>query len=104
MARMARSVKSSFTSLGSSCNSRYEYLFRGKRSRLESWKGDDNGGDEGQGNLEGNTTLVEVAAMSLRALLQPPEGVSCRPVPAEPAVKSRSKNREKQLGGQAERK
>ena len=86
MARMARSVKSSFNSLGSSCNSRHEYLFRRKRSRLESWGAGDDGDDEGQGNLEGDTTLVEVATMSLRALLQPPEGVSCGPVSPEPAV------------------
>ena len=51
-------------------------------------QGDDSD-DEGQDDLEGDTTLVEVAAMSIRALLQPPEGVSCGPVPAEPAVKSR---------------
>ena len=89
MARMARSVKSSFNSLGSSCSSRHEYLFRRKRSRLESWGSGDDGDDEGQGHLEGNTTLVEMAKMSVRALLQPPEGVSCSPVPAEPAVKSR---------------
>ena len=54
----------------------------------DSRAGVHDGDDEGQGNLEGNTTLVEVAAMSLRALLQPPEGVSCGPVPAEPVVKS----------------
>ena len=63
--------------------------------------GDDGDDRQGQGDLEGNTTLVEVAAMSVRALLQPPEGVSCGPVPAQPAVKSRWNNRGKQLGGQA---
>ena len=65
--------------------------------------GDDGDDGQGQGNLEGNTTLVEVAAMSVRALLQPPEGVSCSPVPAEPAVKSRLNNRGKQLGGQVKK-
>ena len=55
--------------------------------------GDDGDDGQGQGNLEGNTTLVEVAAMSVRALLQPPEGVSCRPVPAEPVFKLHKNHR-----------
>ena len=70
----------------------------------DSRAGVHDGDDEGQGNLEGNTTLVEMAAMSVRALLQPPEGVSCGPVPAQPAVKSRWNNRGKQLDGQAKKK
>ena len=44
--------------------------------------------DIGQGDLEGDPTLDEVAAFRFGALLQPPEGVSCGPVPAEPVFKS----------------
>ena len=40
--------------------------------------------EKGQVDLEGNGTLVEVIAMSAGAFLQPPEGLSCGPVPAEP--------------------
>ena len=75
---------------------------RGEEGDEDSKAGDDDD-DDGQGDLEGNTTLVEVAAMSVRALLQPPEGVSCGPVPAQPAVKSRWNNRGKQLDGQAKK-
>ena len=43
--------------------------------------------EKGQVDLKGNGTLVEVNAMSAGAFLQPPEGLSCSPVPAEPVFK-----------------
>ena len=43
--------------------------------------------EKGQVDLEGNGTLVEVNTMSAGAFLQPPEGLSCSPVPAEPVFK-----------------
>ena len=44
--------------------------------------------EKGQVDLEGNGTLVEVNTMSAGAFLQPPEGLSRGPVPAEPVFKS----------------
>ena len=44
--------------------------------------------EKGQVDLEGNGALVEVNAMSAGAFLQPPEGLSRGPVPAEPVFKS----------------
>ena len=82
MMMMALSVKFSFTSLGSACDLKLELEIH--RQEKDMTARNTERMKKGQADLEGNGTLVEVNAMSAGAFLQPPEGLSCGPVPAEP--------------------
>ena len=84
MMMMAISVKFSFTSLGSACDLKLEFEIA-TREEYDSLKHGENAKE--QADLEGNGTLVEVNTMSTGASLQPPEGLSRGPVPAEPVFK-----------------
>ena len=85
--RMALLIKFSFTSLGSACELKLELEIRQEKN-VTAWNTDrDYMYEKGQVDLEGNGTLVEVNTMSAGAFLQPPEGLSRGPVPAEPVFK-----------------
>ena len=82
MMMMALSVKFSFTSLGSACDLKLELEIHRQEKNMTARNRERM--KKGRADLEGKGTLVEVNTMSAGAFLQPPEGLSCGPVPAEP--------------------